>query len=278
MKPRLVAVKRESKRLSPAEVETILRRASELGSRREDSSAISPEVLVQVAAAIGIPEENVRRAIEDLASERAAEPETLPRTLYGSARFRVVQEMESPAEAVREILEDLLKRQQGLKLRRTTSVGSFWDSGDLLGTIRRTLDFSDERPLLKAKSVEVRVRSLGEARCEAALTVDLSNQRGEYFSLGSIFGVTLAIPVAIAGVQDPLFFLAVLPALAAPGFGFKLAYRKGCAGMRSALDELLDATEEEAADQERANRERRPIGSVQNLKPIPRFTVPHRDQ
>lgn len=273
-----MAVKREGKRLSPAEVETILRRASELGSRRENSSAISSEVLVQVAAAIGISEENVHRAIEDLASERAAEPDTISRTLYGSARFRVVREIERPAETVREILEDLLKRQQGLKLRRTTSAGSFWDSGDLLGTIRRTLDLSGERPLLKAKSVEVRVASLGEARCEAMLTADLSTQRGEYFSLGSIFGVTLAVPVAIAGVQDPLFFLAVLPALGAPGFGFRLAYQRGCAGMRRVLDELLDAVEEDASERERTNRERRPIRHVQNLKPIPRFTVPPRDE
>lgn len=271
-----MAVKKEGGRLSPAEVETILRRASELGSGREDSSSISPEVLVQVAAAIGIPEENVRRAISDLASERAAEPDTLSRTLYGSARLRVVREIDRPAGTVRELLEDLLKKQQGLKLRRTTSAGSHWDSGDLLGTIRRTLDFSDERPLLKAKSVEVRVRSLGDARCEALLTADLSNQRGEYFSLGSIFGVTLAVPAAIAGVQEPLFFLAVLPALAAPGFGFKLAYRKGCAGIRRALDDLFDAAEEGAADLDRSNRERRPIGRVQNLKPIPRFTVPER--
>src|SRR5215210_4730784 len=52
-----------SKRLRPAEVEMILRRAAELNARRwsrdsNDTPSISSEVLVQVAAAAGIPEQD----------------------------------------------------------------------------------------------------------------------------------------------------------------------------------------------------------------------------
>ena len=69
------------KRLRPAEVEMVLRRASELNARRwtrgsEDAPSVSPEVLVQVAAAAGIPEQDVRRAMWDMDSEKTAETST----------------------------------------------------------------------------------------------------------------------------------------------------------------------------------------------------------
>jgi hypothetical protein len=147
----------------------ILRRASELNSRRwtrnsSDTPSVSPEVLVQVAAAAGIPEQDVRRAMWDMASERTAEPRSFARKFYGPARLRAVRGLERPAERTREYLEGLLRLQQGLKLRRKTEVGSLWDSGDELGVVRRTLDFSGDRTLLKARLVELRVEGLGEER------------------------------------------------------------------------------------------------------------------
>ena len=236
------------RRLRPDEVEVILRRASELNSRRGmhgsyDAPSVSPEVLVQVAAAAGIPEQDVRRAMWDMASERTAEPRSFARKFYGPARIRAVRDVEHPAERTREYLEGLLRLQQGLKLRRKTEVGSLWDSGDELGVVRRTLDFSGDRTLLKARSVELRVEGLGEERCEANLTADLSNQRGEYISLAGILGVTLAALFMLAGMQNPLFFLGFLPMLAAPAFGFRFAYSRASLELRRALDELLDAAE-----------------------------------
>src|SRR3712207_2189588 len=117
------------KRLRPAEVEMILRRASELNARRwsrdsQEAPSVSPEVLVQVAAAAGIPEQDVRRAMWDLASEKTAEPHTLGRKFYGPARLRAVREVEHPPERTREYLESLLRLEQGLKLRRKTEASS----------------------------------------------------------------------------------------------------------------------------------------------------------
>src|ERR671912_577618 len=159
----------KDKGLRPAEVEMILRRASELNARRSaggsyEAPSVSPEVLVQVAAAAGIPEQDVRRAMWDMASERTAEPRSFARKFYGPARLRAVREVERPAGSTREYLEGLLRLQQGLKLRRKTGVGSLWDPGDELGVVRRTLDFSGDRTLLKASLVELRVEGLGEER------------------------------------------------------------------------------------------------------------------
>src|SRR3712207_9267332 len=111
----------------------ILRRASELNSRRwtrgsYNTPSVSPEVLVQVAAAVGIPEQDVRRAMWDLASEKTAEPHTFAWKVYGPARLRAVREMERPPERTREYLESLMRLEQGLKLRRKTEVSSIWDS------------------------------------------------------------------------------------------------------------------------------------------------------
>jgi hypothetical protein len=265
------------KRLRPAEVEMILRRASELNSRRwqrnsEDTPSVSPEVLVQVAAAAGIPEQDVRRAMWDMASEKTAEPYSFARRFYGLARLRAVRDVDRPAGSTGEDLEGLLRLEQGLKLRRKTELGSLWDPGDELGVVRRTLDFSGNRTLLKAGSVEVRVEDVGESRCEATLTADLSNQRSEYLSLAGILAVTLAVLFVLAGMQSPLFFLGVLPALAAPVFGFRFAYGRACLEIRRALDDLLDAVEvDKPKAEEPQDRVDRPPGLIQGLKPIPRF-------
>src|SRR5215218_4555289 len=184
------------KRLRPAEVEMILRRAAELNARRwtrdtEDAPSVSPEVLVQVAAAAGIPEQDVRRAMWDVSSEKTAEPHSFARRFYGPARLRAVRDVERPAESVDEDLESLLRLEQGLKLRKKTELGSLWDPGDELGVVRRTLDFSGNRTLLKAGSVELRVEEVDDSLCEANLTAELSNQRTEYLSLAGILGATL---------------------------------------------------------------------------------------
>ena len=256
----------------------ILRRAAELNVRRrsrdpDEAPSISPEILVQVAAAAGIPEQEVRRAMWDLASEKTAEPHTFAWKVYGPARLRAVREMERPPERTREYLESLLRLEQGLKLRRKTEASSLWDSGDLLGVVRRTLDFSGHRALLKTQSVELRVEEIDEDRCDANLTADLSNQRGEYLSLGGILGATLGVLFVLAGFQNPVFLLGVPPALAAPGFGFRFAYRRACLEIRRTLEDLLDAAEEGPPQGEDEPQERgdRPPGQIRGLKPIPRF-------
>jgi hypothetical protein len=275
-----------SNRLGPAEVEMILRRAAELNVRRwsrdpEGAPSISPEILVQVAAAAGISEQDVRRAMWDLASEKTAEPHTFAWKFYGPARLRAVREVEQPPERTREYLEFLLRLEQGLKLRRKTKAGSLWDPGDLLGAVRRALDFSGHRALLKTHSVELRVEEIDESRCDANLTADLSNQRGEYLSLGGILGATLAVLFMLAGFQNPLFLLGVPPAVAAPGLGFRFAYRKACAEIRRTLEDLLDAAEEGPPQEEEGPPDRgdRPPGQIRGLKPIPRFAPqPQRDE
>jgi hypothetical protein len=273
-----------SQRLRPAEVEMILRRAAELNARRwsrdsYDVPSISPEVLVQVAAAAGIPEQDVRRAMWDLASEKTAEPHTFGWKFYGPARLRAVREVERPPERTREYLESLLRLEQGLKLRRKSEASSLWDSGDMLGVVRRTLDFSGRRALLKTHSVELRVEEIDEDRCDANLTADLSNQRAEYLSLGGLIGATLTVLFVLAGFQDPLFFLGVPPALAAPGLGFRFAYRKACSEIRRTLEDLLDAAEEgpPQEQEEPPDRGDRPPGQIRGLKPIPRFAPQQRE-
>jgi hypothetical protein len=271
-------------RLTPAEVEMVLRRAAELSARRRGSDtfaqSVSPELLVQVAGALGIAEHDVRRAVFDLISERAAEPHTLGHKLYGPARLKAVREVEKPAEPTRKHLEELLREEQGLKLRRKTEASSLWDAGDSLGTMRRALDFMGHYSLLKARSVELRVEDVGYGRSGTNLTADVSNQRGEYLSMGSILGATLALPLAIAGVDNWLYFLTVIPALVAPSLGFKLAYKKTCADVRRAMDGLIDAAEVCPQREEKPTeqpRERKP-GQIRPLKPIPRFAPQRKEE
>ncbi len=272
-------------RLTPAEVEIVLRRAAELSARRRGSDSlgagsVSPEVLVQVAGALGISEHDVRRALFELVSDKTAEPNTLARRLYGPARLKAVREIEKPVDSVRNHIEDLLRDEQGLKLRRKTEASSLWDAGDLLGPVRRTLDFLGQYSLLKARSVELRVEDVGYGRSGANLTTDVSNQRGEYLSLSGTLGATLALPLAIAGVYDGLYFLGLLPALAIPGIGFRLAYRKACADISRAMDLLLDDAEEGPSKERKPSEQprRRKPGQIRSLKPIPKFAPEQQDE
>jgi len=184
-----------------------------------------------------------------------------------------VQEVEKPTEVTRTHLENLLKEEYELKLRRKTEASSLWDAGEPLSAVRRALDFSEHHELLKTRSVELRVEDVGYGRSGVSLTADVANQRGEYLSLGCILGATLALPLAIAGVYDGLYFLVVIPALLAPAMGFKLAYKKVCADVRRAMDGLLDAAEEDPPREEEPSEQppdRHP-GQIRGLKPIPKF-------
>lgn len=254
----------------------VLRRAAELSARRRnretEKGSVSPEVLVQVAAAAGIPERDVRQALHDIRAEMATEPYTFARKFFGPARLNAVREVELPAHITRDYLEYLLRREQGLKLRRKTEASSLWDPGDLLGVVRRALDLSGHRILLKAHYVELRIEEIEPERCGAKLTADLSNQRGEYLSLGGVLGVTVSVLFVIAGVQNALYLLGAVPALLLPGAGFSLAYKKACADMRRALDRLLDAAEEGPPREKPPEERREAPGRIQNLRPIPRFS------
>jgi hypothetical protein len=270
--------------LTPAEVEVVLRRAAELNARRRGSDtfarSVSPEILVQVAGALGIAEYDVRRALFDLLSDEAAEPHTLAHRLYGTARLKAARKLEKPAEPTRKHLEEMLRDEQGLKLRRKSEASSTWDAGDLLGTMRRALDFMGHYSLLKARSVELRIEDVGYGSSGANITADVSNQRGEYLSMGGLTGATLALPLAIAGVYNWIYFLTVIPALVAPGLGFKLAYKKACSDLRRVMDSLLDAAEEGPQREEKPPekpRERKP-GQILPLKPIPRFTPQRKEE
>ena len=273
------------KRLTPAEAEIVLRRAAELSAQRRGSISeaysISPEVLVQVAASIGIAERDVRRALSELFHDETVEPYTLARQLYGPARLKVVREVEKPAQATRAHLEDLLRQQQGLKLRRKTEASSLWDAtGDFVDAVRRALDFSGHHSLLKARSVELRVEDVGYGHSGVNLTADVANQRGEYLSLSGVLGATLALPLAIAGVYNGLYFLGIIPALVAPAVGFKLAYEKVCAEVRQAMDSILDAVEEGPLKEEEPSEQSRDLqpGQIPRLKPIPKFTPQSEDE
>ena len=273
----------DGKQLKPAEAEIVLRRAAELTARRPEGETsmkgyVSPELLVQAAAAVGIPEADIRRALLDLRSAKAVEPDSLPKKLYGTAHLRVVREIEQSAPSVRDDLESVLRLKHGLKLRDKTEASSMWDAGDVLGTVRRAMDFSDHRTLFKVRSVELRVREAGAARSQAYLTADFSNQRSEYLSLGGIVGATLAVPLAIAGVYNPLYLLLVPPALAAPGLGFKLAYNRACAEIRRVLDFVLDSAERTPPSQEFQEPRVQTSRRVQDLNPVPRFTTRSRDE
>lgn len=268
------------RRLRPSEVEAVLRRSAELNSRRWSrlrneggGSTVSGEVVVQVAASAGIPEDDARRALQEVFSRKAADPPSYQRTLLGSARVRAVREVEHPADQTSEYLEELLRRDAELKLRHKSEGVTVWEPGSAGGMMRRTLDISADRPLLKTRSVELVVEESGdERRCTVDFIADLSNQRSEQTSLAVLIGVTLALMFFLAGIQNPVFLLGVIPALLAPSGAFRLAFMKSRHDTLRVLDALQDAAETGIPKEIRpAERPVRNTGQIQGLEPIPRF-------
>ena len=145
--------------------------------------------------------------------------------------------------------------------------------------VQRAFDFAGHYSLLKARSLELRIEDVGYGRSGVNLTADVSNQRGEYISMGGILGATLALPLAIAGVDNWLYFLTVIPAFVAPGFGFKLAYKKACGVVRRAMDAFLAVAVKGPQKVEKPAEQpgQRKPGQVRPLKPIPKF-APQREE
>ena len=262
-------------RLGPAQAEAALRRAAELnassGVRGGRSRSISPEALAEAADRAGIPKERVHQAISERASGLSMEPRNLSHRIYGYSRIKIERQLGIPARLARERLENLLRVEQGLKLRRSTESGSLWDPGDALGVVRRALDFSGDRPLLKARCIELLVdeRSGG---CGVELTADLYEQRGEYLSLAGIIGATLSLPAAIAGVYEPLYLLALPAALVVPGLGFKLAYGSAREEAMSVMEDLIEASEgpvESPVSQRERHRGRHPGATPDDAAILP---------
>ncbi|MGH3087924.1 MAG: hypothetical protein ACRDSJ_11480 [Rubrobacteraceae bacterium] len=276
--------KETDNRLNPIEVEAVLRRSAQLNSRRwgrlkQESPSVSAEVLARVAAAAGIGEEDVRRAIFEVSSEKAADPPGYYRTLLGPARMRAVREVGYPARETSEYLEELLRSEEGLRMRFKSNGASLWDTGDSVGMMRRALDLSGDKPLRKSSSVELLVEEVEMDRCSVDIIADISNQRSEYVSMAGILGVTCALLFFLAGVQNGLFLLGVIPALALPLAGFRLAYMKVSADVRRALDLVLDAAEQGPPRERQApDRANRPPGHIEGLKPIPRFVPQQKDK
>ncbi len=208
-------------------------------------------------------------AISERASGRYAEAQTLTHRLYGHSRVRIERQLGTPPQLARERLEHLLRAEQGLKMRRSTDSGSLWDPGDALGMLRRALDLPGERPLLKARCIELVVDER-PGGCGVEMTADLYEQRGEYLSLAGILGATLSIPAAIAGVYEPLYLLALPPAVAVPGLGFKLAYGSVREEARRVMNTLIE-TSERPVEAPVGQRDRH-RGGTQERRQAPRFS------
>ena len=148
----------------------------------------------------------------------------------------------------------------------------------MLGAVRRTLDFSGNRALLKARVVELRVRDAGRGPLrrqpdrrplQPARGVPLARRDHRGHARG----------VRARRDAEPAVLPRRDPSLAAPASAFKVAYHRACADIRRSLEDLLDAAEEGPPQQEKPPPDRgdRPPGQIQGLKPIPRFAPKQRD-
>lgn len=236
------------RRLTPSEVQLVLRRAAELERREPGDEGLRPAELQELAREVGLSPQAVEQA---LAEQRAGaltvpEPPRALERLLGPQQLLVERSVPGGSDDVQRRLERALRGQM-LTRSRDFGARSLWvPSQGLLSKVRRAFDFAGELALAELKQLEASVIDSGDGRCTVRLVVDVGALQRRVVG-GAALGATLGIGAAVAlwALHGPV----PLEWLAAAGFGGTGAlsslrlYRKQVTATATALERLLDALE-----------------------------------
>lgn len=246
-------------RVTPAQLERVIRRASDLqfrGSSEVGSDLPADEVL-RIGSEVGLDARYVRQALAEVQAEalvpRAPDDEGLARRVVGPGLVQVSRVVPGDAAGVDAKLADHLSDRELLKPVRSRPGRSLWEpAGGLVSTMRRAMDVSGHGyRLAKAKSLQVAVEELEPGWSLVTLTADLRNERTEalagFFSAFGAVGVAAGIfLVAVGGPELPFILGSTLAGGTAVGgatWASRTYLRRQRERMELALQGLLDRLE-----------------------------------
>lgn len=245
--------------VSPAELERVIRRASNLQFRDRASadSALEAGEVVRIGEEVGLEPHYVRQALAELQADSLlpALPREakVARRLWGRGLVRTSRVVPGERTVVESLLERYLEDEELLKRVRSQPGRSLWEAaGGLLSNMKRAMDVKGHGYVLaKARSVEVTIEPLEPGWCLVTLTADLRNERartaaGWHLGIGALaFGAAVFL-IAPGGPE----LSAILGSGLAGGAGLGAAtwstgahFRRTRARLELALEGLLDKLE-----------------------------------
>lgn len=246
--------------LSPADLERVIRRASDLqflAGTVEGESALDEAELVRIGEEVGLEPRYVRQALAEIHADSlvpALPPESpVPARLWGSGLVRASRVVPGDRADVASQLEGHLADRELLRRVRHQPGRSLWEpAGGLLSTMKRAMDVGGHGyELAKARSVELAIESLEPGWSLVTITADLRNARTEtavgWHVGGLAVGISAAVTFGLAGLSE----LAVLfgsgltgaAGLGAATWATSRHYAKRRERTRLVLEGLLDRLE-----------------------------------
>jgi hypothetical protein len=203
-------------KLSPAEVEAVLRRAAELDSARRDepgtpADATDPAELVRLAEEAGLSRTALDHALVELrrgalvaASEggTVGPPHGEPAWVQGAlgpARLIVAREVPGSRGAVERALERFMSEQL-MVVRRHHGDRIEWEKAKgLFPGLARSLDFSERYSFGPVSRVETVLEDVGDDTCAVTFRIDLAEERNNrLWGIGARGGAMVSIGWAFA--------------------------------------------------------------------------------
>ena len=237
-------------RLTPGEVQLVLRRAAELERRAPTDEALSPAEVAALATEVGLSAAAVEQALAEVRAGALGEPRP-PRALervLGASTIVVERTLRGSADEVQRRVERAL-RAQLFRKQRDFGARSTWEHAPgWLPALRRALDWAGTLSLREAHTIEVSVVAAGEGRATVRLGVDVGALQRQVVvgaSLGTTVGVAAALVLWAMHTPLPLEWLAAAGATAAGSIASVRSYRHKLADTATALERLCDSLEHE---------------------------------
>jgi hypothetical protein len=238
-------------RLTPGEVQLVLRRAAELERRESagpDGESLAPAEVEALATEVGLSAAAVRQALAEVragALEMPHPPGALERVLGPNTvvveRTIGVPEAELQRRVERALRGELLRKQRDFGSRSVWEHAPGW-----LPALRRSLDWSGQLTLGGARTVEVTVVEAGDGRSTVRLAVDVGALQRKVLagaSLGTAAGVAAALVLWAMGTPVALEWLAAAGATATGSIASLRVYRRELSTTAMALEHLCDTLE-----------------------------------
>jgi hypothetical protein len=243
----------DDERLTPGEVQLVLRRAAELERRTPADEAMSATEVAALAAEVGLSPAAVQQALGEVRTGAVAEPRPpgpLERVL-GASTIVVERTVRGQPDEVRRRVERALHAQL-LRKQRDFGARSIWEHAPgWLPSLRRVLDWSGTLSLGEARTLEVSIVDAGdgsERRSMVRFVVDAGALQRKVVvgaSLGTAGGIAAALILWAMHTPLPLEWLAAAGATAAGSVASVRSYRRQLSSTATALEHLCDALEHE---------------------------------
>ena len=239
-------------RLTPTEVQLVLRRAAELERRAPAEEALAPSEVAALAAEVGLSPAAVQQALAEVRAGALNEPRppgALERVL-GPNTIVVERTVRGGVAEVQRRVERAL-RAQLLRKQRDFGARSVWEHAPgWLPALRRTLDWSGTLSLDGARTLEATIVDAGDGRSTVRFSVGVSALQRRVVvgaSLGTAAGVAAALVLWTMHTPLPLEWLAAAGATAAGSITSVRSYRRQLGSTATALERLCDSLEHERA-------------------------------